>query len=127
MPWSPVPHPGLDVFGKEGHSATSAVLLGLALQIHKFCCTTVPVLWVLEQPRSLFSDSGRSCGSLKPLLGAQHLSVSGSCLDVFSPSCLGKGALLGRAELPQHLCQGTGGNGRGGGSWAKLSRVRGFQ
>lgn len=79
-------HPGLDVFGKEGHSTQICVL-----------CDHSPNLLALELPRPLFSDSGRSCDTLKPLLGAQE----GPGWDVFTLSCLGRAAPT--APLPEGM------------------------
>lgn len=79
----PVSHPGLDVFGKEGHSTQICVL-----------CDHSPNLLALELPRPLFSDSGRSCDTLKPLLGAQE-----------GPAWMCSPCPAWAGQLSQHLCQ----------------------
>lgn len=81
------------------HQCHIQALMSLARKVtaHRSVCSGdhSPNPLALELPRLLFSDSGRSCDTLQPLLG------SGTCLDVLTPSCLGRAAPT--APLPEGM------------------------
>lgn len=94
--------------------------LGLVLQIPVLCSTPVPMLWVLEQPRSLSQTLGEAVTPINP-------SWVSLCVSGTFPILPGAGSSAGQgraptASLPRHQREWE-----GWWLWAKLGKAGGSQ